>query len=449
MLCVSVPDHLIVRGMRAAPPRIPACRSIREALDHPIDSAALGTIARQKRSQRDHAQAVIVVSDNTRPVPYYGEGGLLMPIIDTLRQAGFADEYITILIGTGSHRNMQPDEQESMLGLKAYGLEGITVINHEYDVEESLESLGRTRRGSHVFINKRYYHADLKIVTGLVESHFMAGASGGRKGICPAIVGRETLGVFHGAELLDSEKAVDLEIDGNPVHEEALEMAGMAGCDFLVNVTLDADGQLTGVFAGDLEAAHREAVRKIRDYVVVDVDRRYDIVLIPAGYVGVNHYQACKAAVVAARAVKRGGSIIIVAKNTDPDPIGGEGYKHALRLLNRHGKTIFLEKIRAFDWLFVQEQWQVQMWCKVFTRLGEADHLYYCAVEIPLDDYRYVPGIPGLSLLSARERRIVHKERMMERMVAYAVDAAVKQSGIEKPSILFLRDGPYGIPVVE
>jgi len=435
--------------MRYAPMRIPFNPSVNDALNHPTGTLPLFFLAKKRQNECAHTNAVIVVSDNTRPVPYRGEHGILLPILDTLRNSGLRDENVTILIGCGSHRNMHPDEQEQMLGLKASGRERIRVINHEYDDTDSLKYIGRTQRGSRVYVNRHYLEADIKIVTGLVESHFMAGASGGRKGICPAIVGQETLEVFHSAALLGSPNAADLVIDGNPVHEEALEIAKMAGCDFLVNVTLDGEKGLTGVFAGDMVAAHRAAVEKFRDYVVVDLERKYDIVLIPAGYVGVNHYQAGKAAVVAARAVRKGGQIIIVARNTDPDPIGGEGYKRALHLLHRLGKNKFMEMIREPEWSFIQEQWQVQMWCKVLEKLGAEDHLYYCALEIPEEDYRFLPGIAGMTLLNGRSRGPASKEARMTIMVEHAVREAIKDADTDLPGVLFLQDGPYGIPVVD
>ncbi len=37
----------------------------------------------------------------------------------------------------------------------------------------------QTKRGTQVHLNKIFYESDVKIITGLVESHFMAGASGG------------------------------------------------------------------------------------------------------------------------------------------------------------------------------------------------------------------------------------------------------------------------------
>ncbi len=447
-IAVPAPDWAEVKGMKASPVPLEGRVAVPEALANPVASPPLLEIARRKLATNPGAVAVIVVSDNTRPVPYRSEDGLMVHLIRTLRTAGFADERITVLIGAGSHRNMTPAECEAMLGLEAAGMGGVAVTNHEYEVEDQLVHLGHTRRGSVVKINKLYMGADLKIVTGLVESHFMAGASGGRKGICPGIVGKETLTIFHGARLLSSKMAADLVLEGNPLNDESLETALMAGCDFLVNVTLDADKRITGVFAGDMVEAHKQAVACIRGYVVVELPHRYDIVLIPAGFVGINHYQGAKAAIEASRAVQEGGIIIIVAANTDVDPIGGHGYKEALRLLHEHGKAGFMDLISAPGWQMVQEQWQVQMWCKVLDVIGHDDNLIYCSVDIPRSAYATLPGKPGLDFLTDAETALPPAERvarMTERALAHAVQASAKPN----PTILLLKDGPYGIPEVK
>ena len=443
----ETPYPVIVKGMPHPPTPVDMPKAIEEALARPIQSDSLLQIAGSKISRNGESTAIIVVSDNTRPVPYHGKEGLIYQIVSVLKQAGFLEKQITILIGAGSHRNMGEDEIEAMIGLQAMGLSDIRVVNHEYDQDHLLVSLGYTKKRSHALINKYYHHADLKIVTGLVESHFMAGASGGRKGICPAIVGKETLTLFHGAKFLSSLQAADLILEGNPLHEESSEISAMAGCDFLVNVTIDNKKKITGVFAGNLTSAHQAAVSKIKEYVTIPLASHYDIVLIPAGFVGINHYQSAKAAIEAGRAVKPGGKIIIVANNTDLDPIGGAGYKEALRLLHQHGKEKFMEMITARDWEIIQEQWQVQMWCKVLEQIKEKNNLYYCALEIAESEYDYLPGIAGIKMLSAEEKKLPEAEAMKLMLTRSLVDASSKCQ-VENPRILLLRDGPYGIPEV-
>lgn len=443
---ITVPDQTEIAGMQHSPVALTGSDVIPHALSDPYNSPALVDLAAKKIEAHPNAKAVIVVSDNTRPVPYKGENGFMPHILRALIEGGFSQSAITVLIGAGSHRNMVAQEIEEMLGLQASGFTEVSVINHEYEIDEQLTYLGETRQGSRVLINRHYMEADLKIVTGLVESHFMAGASGGRKGICPGIVGKETLNIFHGARFLSSAQAADMVLEGNPLHDESLEIALMAGCDFLVNATINAEKQLTGVFAGNLQTAHQAAVQKIKSYVMVPLAHRYDIVLIPAGFVGVNHYQTAKAAIEAARAVNQGGQIILVARHTDPDPVGGEGYKTSLQMLHATGRHKFMSMIMAPDWKLIQEQWQVQMWCKVFEVLEKEKNFLYCALEIPEKDYEYLPGTPCISMISVNKND--PPEVSVRLMIEKAVEYACKESDKNHPSILLLKDGPYGIPEV-
>ena len=448
-LAVELPFPCDVRGMSSAEPLSNPGEAIRQSYAQPIGSPPLAELAESKLRRNPESSAVVVVSDNTRPVPYRGADGILIPLLEALISAGYLQERITILIGTGSHRPMGESEIEDLLGLREAGFD-LPVVNHDYQKREDLVFIGKTRRGSPVRINKLYAGADLKIVTGLVESHFMAGASGGRKSICPAIASKETLQIFHGPEILESPAAADLVLEGNPCSQEAEQAAELAGCDFSVNVTLDSAKRITGVYSGDIFTSHRAAVQKIREYVTVPVDGLYDLVLIPGGFVAINHYQAAKAAVEACRAVKPGGVIVLVARHSDRDPIGSQDYKKTLALLKRDGPKQFLRTIKSKDWTFTHDQWETQMWGKVLDRIGVDENLIYCSLEIPDEGYAILPGIPGLRYLTNEERTSGRPAEelmalMVERAVGAAIDTLRARLGRD-PRILLLRDGPYGVP---
>ena len=226
-------------------------QAVRAALASPIGSAPLYDIAKAKKAGKPSATAVILISDNTRPVPYRGEEGILLPIIEILMKASYRPQEILVLVATGTHRAMSEAELRSIIDPKVFEL-GIAVVNHNCRNASEQTFIGHTRRGTEVLIDSRYLQADLRIATGLIESHFMAGASGGRKSVCPGIVGEKTTYIFHGAPLMADEKSCELLIEGNPVHEESLEIAKMAGVDFIANVTLDRSFHITGLFCGDL-----------------------------------------------------------------------------------------------------------------------------------------------------------------------------------------------------
>ena len=286
---LNLPDNTFIAHM-STPKRVENVEEeLNKALNAPINSKSLFEIATDKKREKSNAKACIVVSDNTRPVPYKGEDGILIPVIDTLNKAGYQDSDITILVATGMHRAMGENELRAMIDERVFE-RGIKIVNHDADDKANLTFVGKTARGTDAFIDSLYMSSDLKILTGLVESHFMAGASGGRKSICPGLIGKESTYIFHGPELMADTMSRDLVIKGNPVHEESLAVAKLAGADFIVNVTLDHDFKITGIFAGELESAHLAAVEKIRESVETEIPAKADIVITHGGFVGINHY---------------------------------------------------------------------------------------------------------------------------------------------------------------
>ncbi len=443
----NLPDNVDVISMSLPEPIGDPEKAIEEALLNSIESPGLDSIIEKKLDTKPDASAVISISDNTRPVPYTGPEGILWPIVKRLLDHGVRREKILVLVGVGTHRALAEDEQRKMLDPRIFD-SGIPIRNHDSRNRDGLVSLGNTKRGSQILINRDYMESDIKILTGLVESHFMAGASGGRKAVLPALAGEKSTYIFHGAEMLASPNARDLVLEGNPCHEESLETAKMAGTDYIVNVTLDYNYRLNGVFAGDLEAAHKAAVEKIKSYVVIPIDEEYDIAVTHAGFVGINHYQACKAAYVAGMsALKPGGRLILVGNNTDTDPVGSTKYKTCLYLLRFLGAEGFNRLIRSPDWDFMPDQWEVQMWAKLFEKIP-MDHFTYYSPHISAEAFEFLPGHDGNVYLPEADRyngSLEHIPRVAEK----ALEKAIQDYGAQgngKPRIAFLSDGPYGIP---
>jgi lactate racemase len=228
--------------------------------------------------------------------------------------------------------------------------------NHVARSPEEHRHLGRTARGTEIWLDRGYLEADLKIVTGLVEPHLMAGFSGGRKGICPALAGVETMRSLHGPRMLEDHLGPGI-LDGNPFHEELLEIARRAGSDFLVNVAIDRERRTTGVYAGDLEAAHAAAVAAVEREVRVDLDAPADVVVTSAGGAPLDGtlYQSIKGLVGALNVVRRGGTIVLAAEIAE-----GVGSTEFVSLLGsmRPGRE-FMARIES-PGFFVVDQWMAQ-----------------------------------------------------------------------------------------
>ncbi|NLG78438.1 MAG: nickel-dependent lactate racemase [Firmicutes bacterium] len=269
-----------------------------------------GTRSLLDEVRRKHARkVVIIVNDITRPTPY---ADILPPILDELREAGIADTDVTFVVATGIHRGMTNEELRLMLGDEVY--DTYDVRNHDCDDDANLVDLGRLRFGTELYVNRAVLQADFVIATGVVSPHYFAGFSGGRKAILPGVSGRGT--ISHNHSLMTSEAAAVCNLDGNPVHIEMVEAARMAGVDFIVNTVTDGVGKIAAVVAGDVEKAWLEGVRICSHFVVAPIDRQVDVAIASAGGFpkDINIYQAQKAIDNAERAVKKGGTIVLLAE---------------------------------------------------------------------------------------------------------------------------------------
>jgi nickel-dependent lactate racemase len=355
-LDVELPEERLVGplAIRNAQPLADTSQAIADALAKPTGTPPLAELARGRKS------ACILICDITRPVP---NRLILPPLLQILEEQGIPREEILILIATGLHRPNQGSELEEMVGpdiVKHYRIEnhfGKRLADHEF--------LGVTPNGVPAYIDRRYTQADLKITTGLIEPHLMAGYSGGRKVICPGIAALETVKVWHGPRFLEHPKADCGYLDGNPVHEENTRIAKMAGCDFIVNVSIDGQRRTTWVGAGDMEKAWLEGVRFVENVVRVPVRGPVDVVVTScAGYpLDTTWYQAIKGLTGALPIVKQGGTIILAASLTE-----GIGSPEFQRLVDDNPDLeLFKQRILGKDY-FVMDQWQLEEFAKVAAR---------------------------------------------------------------------------------
>ncbi len=437
---VQLPEQTHILSMGKVEPLARPAEAIREALKAPIGMPPLIELVRSRLSIKPDATAVVVISDDTRPVPYTGESGILFPVLQEIIDAGLPPKRIRLLVATGTHHGMSESALRRFLDPRIFTL-GIPIHNHDCCRSDELICIGRTGVGGDIYINRWYDSSDIKILTGLVESHFMAGASGGRKSICPGLLAERSIHILHGGPILASPLAADLVLEGNPVHSEALRVARMAGCDLIVNVTLDSSYRLTGIFVGDLEKAHNAAVEELKTYAGIPVDRQFDLVVSHAGFVGINHYQAAKGALACIPVLEPGGMCVLGGFHPDTDPIGGANYKAMMRLLGEMGPDNYLEAILDPEWTFVPDQWEAQMWARLF-RVIPPKNLIYATLDIEGADFDWLPGTDARTIMpSAR-----NLEALITGAVGFAVDKLTERLG-RMPSVAVLRDGPYGIPI--
>jgi nickel-dependent lactate racemase len=306
-LDVDVPDDNLVGvlAMHAAKPLPDPADEMSRVLQRPIGSIPLGELARKAKT------ACVVICDVTRPAP----NTLILPhIFQALEGSGIERRDITVLVATGLHRPSTPEERETMVGKDI--LRDYRIVDHHARITGEQQYLGETSRDTPVYIDNEYCRADLKITTGFIEPHLMAGFSGGRKLVAPGCAGEETIKALHSPVFLENPACREGSIENNPLHHELLEIARMAGHDFIVNCAMDASGRVTGIFAGHPVQAHESGVSHVRRSVRSTVRQQADIVITTsAGYpLDLTFYQAIKGITAALPVVKKGGMVIIAAE---------------------------------------------------------------------------------------------------------------------------------------
>jgi nickel-dependent lactate racemase len=354
-LPVTLPDGVDVVTTRFVPGLLDEAAAIREALRQPIGSAPLAELVKPGDT------VVVAHSDITRATP---NARLLPVLLAELEDAGVAREDITLLNALGTHRPQTEAELRAMLGDTI--VERYRCLQHDGNDDAGLVALGYTSFGHPVRVNRHFMEADVRILTGLIEPHFFAGFSGGPKGVLPALAGAESVITNHGRAMIAHPKATWGYTEGNPIWEEMREVALMTHPTFLLNVTINTAGQMTGVFAGKMLAAHAAGCAFVREHAMVSVDAPYDIVVTTnGGYpLDQNLYQAVKGISAANEIVREGGAIVVAAACADGIPDHG---RYAA-LLAEGGSPRGVLDMLARPGFSAPDQWQVQVQAQIQQR---------------------------------------------------------------------------------
>ncbi len=386
--------------------------ALEASFDAPVGTAPLDVLAREAKS------ACILICDITRPVP---NGLILGPLIRRLLDAGIAAGNIMVLVATGLHRPNEGAELEELVG-DPWVLKTVRVENHFARNDADHVLVGTTSKGNVVRLDRRLMEADLKIATGLVEPHFMAGYSGGRKVIAPGVAHAETITTFHSSRYMEHPLAANCVLDGNPLHEDQLEIVEMIGGALAVNAVIDEQRRPSFLNFGEIVASHLAAVDFIRGFAEVAVPRRYKTVVTScAGYpLDLTYYQTVKGMVGPIDILEPGGDLIVVSDCAEG--MGSPEFVEAQRRLVAMGPDGFLVAIMDKSHADIDE-WQTEMQLKPM-RIG-AIHLYSGALS---DKDWPLTGVNRVSDLGA------------------CIAGSVARAG--DGGIAVIPEGPYVIPVL-
>ncbi len=404
---VSIPSAVYchVAQTRSAPAIADVAAALHNALDHPIAGPSLTELASGKRT------AAISVCDITRPAP---NRITLPPLLVRLHAAGIPVDGITILIATGLHRDATREELDIILGPEIAAK--YRVVSHDARDLAAHRPLGTSSRGTPVYIDERFMAADLHLSLGFVEQHLMLGFSGGRKLVAPGLAAQETIKVIHSPRFMREPMATEGSIQENPLHAELVEIAAMARHDFILDVTLTREREISGVFAGDPVKAHAAAVSFLETTSTAQIPALADAVITSAaGYpLDLTFYQTVKGLTAAQHILKPGGRMLVLAECSE-----GMGSPEFARMVaNYAGHAAFLDEIR--DGVRVEvDQWQLER----LALVGLKHELYF-----------YTPGVTAAELGGLASRAFSNLDKAI---------AALLHGLPPDALVVLVPEGPY------
>jgi nickel-dependent lactate racemase len=385
--------------------------AVADALEHPVGCNKLPTIVSGKQ------RVCILICDITRPVP----NGIILPVlVEQLISAGVERDHIQILVATGLHRPNENNELLEVIG-DEWVAENIRIENHYARNDSDHVYIGKTKAGTPVKLDRRLVESDLRIAIGLVEPHFMAGYSGGRKIITPGVAHKDTITFLHSATFMEHPRAANCVLDGNPLHQEQLEIVEMIGGALAINAIIDDNRQLSYINFGDIIESHKEAIEFLRPYSEVYVPQRFKtVVTSSAGYpLDKTYYQTVKGMVGAKEIMSPGGDLFIVSEISEG--MGSPEYVAAQQKLIELGTNGFLESIKQKQHADIDE-WQTEMQLKAM-RAG--------TVRLFSDG------------LSTKDHALTGVE------IVKNLEAAVIHSAQKHKTLAVIPEGPYVMPFVE
>ena len=322
-------------------------------------------------------------------------------MLAALNAGGVDDSQIVIIIGTGMHRPSTPEELDILVG----DIRGrVEVTDHTADRPETLIKVSDDPP---VSVCTRFLEADFRIVTGYIEPHFMAGFSGGRKGVCPALVDLATVQRFHSYQTLSHPMADSGILDGNPCHEIASDVARIVGVDFLFNVAITRGRRIAGIYCGDLFAAHEAGCRQVAEWTSAEIEATFDLVITCGGGFPLDQsfYQTVKGMCTALPAL--GEKSVLLQVSHCGEGLGSEAYAE---LMGRWGNDWrgFLAEIKTNKDAALLDQWEFQMQCRVLAHIGRKN-LWFVSDGIATEVQQHIAVNPvaGEGDTQARAQRAI------------------------------------------
>jgi nickel-dependent lactate racemase len=279
----------------------------------------------------------IAINDKTRPVPHHL---LLPPLLERIAALGIPDTQVTLYIAVGAHPPMTLSEFPSILPTDI--LQRYKVVSHDSDNQDLLIYLGKTSRGTPIWVNKNYHKSDLKITIGNIEPHQFTGFSGGVKTAAIGLAGLKTINCNHA--LMTHPDSLLGEYETNPARQDIEEIGQKIVVHLALNAILNKDNQIVYALAGTPHEVMLAGLELSRQVSQVAVRRKYGLVISsPGGHPkDINFYQSQKGLAHAVLVTRPRGTIILTA--ACPEGTGSPHYEEWM-----HDKHSYAEVLKAFS----------------------------------------------------------------------------------------------------
>ncbi len=283
------------------------------------------------------ARISIILDDHTRPNVHTM---LVLPrLLASISGRGFPSENIYLVIATGTHRPSTTDELIRIMGQEVFSGFRERIVMH--DCRADLKSAGRVSDGTAVLVNRTALNSNLILALTDMEFHYFTGIAGGPKSLIPGIGGEEIVNAEHVKMFGSCGFAPGVEsgsIEDNPVFRYKLECIRLIDAmvrsrgDWIysVNAVVDRRGRLVFLNGGDILGGFYRAIPALRRTWTAVLERPADVVIVNSRHEGINLLQAGKAFNAAARGVRPGGRILVLAPC--PDGFGNKEFKNLMRV---------------------------------------------------------------------------------------------------------------------
>jgi nickel-dependent lactate racemase len=376
-LTIHVPNDAEIIEPRHLPALPDEKAAVVEAIRNPFGTRPL------KEMVKSSDTVGIVIADITRPTPSHKLVPWIMEELSHVPRENFV-----VINGLGSHRANTREELIQMLGEDVVNT--VKIVQHDAFDDNKLVYVGTNSYGSKVYFNDAYMKCDFKIVTGFIEPHFFAGFSGGPKGLNPGIASINTILDFHNAQMIGHPNSTWGTIEGNICQNAATQNCLLAKPQFMLNVTLNGEKEITGVFAGDVIEAHRLGCSFVKKHAMWAVDKPFDVVVTTnSGYpLDQNLYQTVKGMSAAAEVVRQGGAVLAVSECSDGLPNHGN-YADILKMRKTPQELLDMindPSFRLFDQWEAQKQAMIQLKADCYLHSSLDKETVKQAMLTPADD---------------------------------------------------------------